>query len=162
MVTTLNQSSLPAYADTSFLGREVSYVPVAGSVTRIEAMDLVDWLSDATASASVTQPADYNTAPLKTWLSDSNNAYAYAYADDIATDEDFLGLTVSGTSFIYNAPSDAALSISVAPVASYTLSSDASDWLEENLTYSDADCVYVATDTTQTSCFARLRFTWSW
>ena len=162
IVTTLSQSSLPAYADTSFLGREVSYVPVAGSVTRIEAKDLVDWLSDATASAVVTQPADYNTATLKTWLSVSGNAYAYAYADDIATDADFLGLTVKGTSFIYNAPSDAALSVAVAPVASYALSSDDSDWLEENLTWSDADSAYVATDTAQTSCFARLRFTWNW
>ena len=162
VATTLSQSALPAYDSTAFLGREVSYVPVSGSVTRIEASDLVAWLSDATASAGVTQPTDYNTATLKTWLSDSANAYAYAYADDLAADEDFIGLTVDGKSFIYTAPSDAALSISVEPVACYTLSSDESDWSADNLTCSDADNVYFATDTAQTSCFARLRFSWDW
>ena len=162
VVTTLDQSALPTYDSTAFLGREVSYVPVSGSVTRIEAMDLVEWLSDATASAGVTQPTDYNTATLKTWLSDSANAYAYAYADDLAADEDFIGLTVDGQSFIYTAPSDAALCISVEPVACYTLSSDESDWSADNLAWSDDDNAYLATDTTQTSCFARLRFGWDW
>ena len=56
---------------------------IGGVLTRIEASDLVAWLSDATASAGVTQPADYNTATLKTWLSDSANAYAYAYGATI-------------------------------------------------------------------------------
>lgn len=162
MTTTLGQSALPTYDETSFLGREVSYTPVAGSTTRIEAMDLVEWLSDATASAGVTQPADYNTVTLKTWLSNPANAYAYAYADDLASDEGFVGLTVDGKSFIYNAPSDTALSITVTPVACYSLSSDESDWSADNLTWSDADSAYFATDTTQTSCFARLRFSWDW
>ena len=162
VTTTLGQSALPTYDETAFLGREVSYTPVSGSTTRIEAMDLVEWLSDATASAGVTQPADYNTATLKTWLADSANAYAYAYADDLAADEDFIGLTVDGKSFIYNAPSDTALSIAVEPVACYTLSSDESDWSADNLTWSAADNAYFATDTTQTSCFARLRFSWDW
>ena len=162
VTTTLDQSALPTYDETAFLGREVSYTPVSGSTTRIEAMDLVDWLSDATASAGVTQPADYNTATLKTWLADSANAYAYAYADDLAADEDFVGLTVDGKSFIYNAPSDTALSIAVEPVACYTLSSDESDWSADNLAWSDDDGAYLATDTTQTSCFARLRFAWDW
>ena len=162
VTTTLGQSTLPTYDETSFLGREVSYTPVSGSTTRIEAMDLVDWLLDATASAGVTQPADYNTATLKMWLSDSANAYAYAYADDLASNEDFIGLTVDGKSFIYTAPSDAALSISVEPVACYALSSDESDWSADNLTWSDNDNAYLATDTTQTSCFARLRFSWDW
>ena len=163
VTTTLGQSALPTYDETSFLGREVSYTPVAGSTTRIEAMDLVEWLSDATASVGVTQPADYNTATLKTWLSDSANAYAYAYADDLAADEGFIGLTVEGKSFIYNdVPSDTALSITVEPVACYALSSDESDWSADNLAWSDADSAYFATDTTQTSCFARLRFNWDW
>ena len=162
VVTTLDQSALPTYDSTAFLGREVSYVPVSGSVTRIEASDLVAWLSDTTASAGVTQPADYNTATLKTWLSDSANAYAYAYADDLASNEDFIGLTVDGKSFIYTAPSDAALCISVEPVACYTLSSDESDWSADNLTWSADDNAYLATDTTRTSCFARLRFSWDW
>lgn len=162
VTTTIGQSALPTYDETAFLGREVSYTPVSGSTTRIEAMDLVEWLSDATASAGVTQPADYNTATLKTWLTDSANAYAYAYADDLAADEDFVGLTVDGKSFIYNAPSDTALSIAVEPVACYTLSSDESDWSADNLAWSDDDNAYLATDTTQTSCFARLRFGWDW
>ncbi len=162
VTTTLGQSALPTYDETSFLGREVSYTPVSGSTTRIEAMDLVDWLLDATASAGVTQPADYNTATLKTWLSDSANAYAYAYADDLASDEGFVGLTVDGKSFIYTAPRDTALSITVTPVACYSLSSDESDWSADNLAWSDEDSAYFATDTTQTSCFARLRFSWDW
>ena len=162
VVTTLDQSALPAYDATAFLGREVSYTPVAGSVARIEAMDLVDWLSDETASAAVTPPADYNTATLKTWLSDSANAYAYAYADDLASNEDFIGLTVDGTSFIYTAPSDAALAISVEPVGCYELSSDETDWLAENLAWSDDADAYLAADVDATSCFARLRFVWDW
>ena len=162
VTTTLGQSTLPTYDETSFLGREVSYTPVSGSTTRIEAKDLVEWLSDATASAGVTQPTDYNTATLKTWLSDSANAYAYAYADDLAADEDFIGLTVDGKRFVYNSPSDSALSITVTPVACHTLSSDESDWAEGNLTWSDADNAYLATDTTQVSCFARLKFGWDW
>ena len=162
VATTLDQSALPAYADTSFLGREVSYVPVSEALTRIEAMDLVEWLSDATASAAVTQPADYNTETLATWLTDPDNAYAYAYADDIAADADFIGLTVNGDGFIYSEPSDAALSIGVEVVGCYTLSSDSADWTSDNLEWSDDAGAYVAADATQTSCFARLRFTWDW
>jgi len=164
IVTTLSGATVPAYDATTFLGREVSYTPVAGSVTHIEAFDLVEWLvADASGSSpTVTQPTDYNTATLKTWLATGNNAYAYAYADDIAADESFLGLTVNGASFIYAAPSDAALSVSVTPVASYTLSSDEGDWSADNLVWSEENGAYVAADETQTSCFARLRFTFSW
>ena len=164
LVTTLSNSSLPSFADTAFLGREVSYEPVAGSVTRIEASDLVEWLvADASGSSpTVTQPADYNTATLKTWLATGNNAYAYAYADDIAADESFLGLTVSGTSFVYTAPSDAAISVSVMPVGCYELSSDESDWSADNLVWSEEAGAYVAADATQPSCFARLRFSFNW
>ena len=164
LVTTLSNSSLPSFADTAFLGREVSYAPVAGSITRIEASDLVEWLvADASGSSpTVTQPADYNTATLKTWLATGNNAYAYAYADDIAADESFLGLTVNGTSFIYAAPSDASISVSVTPVGCYELSSDESDWSADNLVWSEEAGAYVAADTTQDSCFARLRFVCGW
>ena len=164
LVTTLSNSSLPSFADTAFLGREVSYTPVAGSITRIEASDLVEWLvADASGSSpTVTQPADYNTATLKTWLATGNNAYAYAYADDIAADESFLGLTVNGTSFIYAAPSDASISVSVTPVGCYELSSDESDWSADNLVWSEETGAYVAADTTQDSCFARLRFVCGW
>ena len=164
LVTTLSNSSLPSFADTAFLGREVSYTPVAGSITRIEASDLVEWLvADASGSSpTVTQPADYNTATLKTWLATGNNAYAYAYADDIAADAEFFGLTVSGTSFIYAAPSDAAISVSVTPVGCYELSSDESDWSADNLVWSEEAGAYVAADTTQDSCFARLRFVCGW
>ena len=161
VATTLDQASLPAYDATAFLGREVSYVPVPGSVTRIEAMDLVEWLSDAAASADVTHPADYNTETLKTWLSDSGNAYAYAYADNLAADEDFIALTVSGKAFSFVAPSDAVICISVEPVACHTLSSDEADWTADNLTWSDDDGAYLATEETD-ACFARLRFGWDW
>ena len=164
LVTTLSNSSLPSFADTAFLGREVSYTPVAGSVTRIEASDLVEWLvADASGSSpTVTQPADYNTATLKTWLATGNNAYAYAYADDIAADESFLGLTICGTNFVYAAPSDASISVSVTPVGCYELSSDESDWSADNLVWSEEAGAYVAADTTQDSCFARLRFVCGW
>ena len=164
LVTTLSNSSLPSFAETAFLGREVSYTPVAGSVTRIEASDLVDWLvADASGSSpTVTQPADYNTATLKTWLATGNNAYAYAYADDIAADDSFLGLTVCGTSFIYTAPSDASISVSVMPVGCYELSSDENNWSADNLVWSEESGAYVAADTTQDSCFARLRFVCGW
>ena len=133
-------------------------------MTRIEASDLVEWLvADASGSSpTVTQPADYNTATLKTWLATGNNAYAYAYADDIAADESFLGLTVSGTSFVYTAPSDAAISVSVMPVGCYELSSDESDWSADNLVWSEEAGAYVAADATQDSCFARLRFVCGW
>ena len=164
VVTTLTNSSLPSFAETAFLGREVSYTPVAGSVTRIEASDLVEWLvAEASGSSpTVTQPADYNTATLKTWLATGNNAYAYAYADDIAADESFLGLTVCGTNFVYAAPSDASISVSVTPVGCYELSSDESDWSVDNLVWSDESGAYVAADATQPSCFARLRFSFNW
>ena len=163
LVTTLSNSSLPSFADTAFLGREVSYTPVAGSITRIEASDLVEWLvADASGSSpTVTQPADYNTATLKTWLATGNNAYAYAYADDIAADESFLGLTVCGTSFIYTAPSDASISVSVMPVGCYELSSDESDWSADNLVWSEEAGAYVAANAEQ-KCFARLRFVCGW
>ena len=164
LVTTLSNSSLPSFADTAFLGREVSYTPVAGSITRIEASDLVEWLvADASGSSpTVTQPADYNTATLKTWLATGNNAYAYAYADDIAADESFLGLTVCGTNFVYAAPSDASISVSVTPVGCYELSSDESDWSADNLVWSEEAGAYVAADAEQKSCFARLRFVCGW
>ncbi len=164
VVTTLSNSSLPRFADTALLGREVSYSPVAGSVARIEAADLVEWLiaDSESVSPSVAQPSDYNTAALKTWLATGNNAYAYAYADDLAADASFLGLTVSGTNFVYNAPSDAALSVSVTPVACYTLSSNESDWSADNLVWSEDNGAYVSADDTQTSCFVRLRFTFDW
>lgn len=164
LVTTLSNSSLPSFADTAFLGREVSYTPVAGSITRIEASDLVEWLvADASGSSpTVTQPADYNTATLNTWLATGNNAYAYAYADDIAADESFLGLTICGTNFVYTAPSDASISVSVTPVGCYELSSDESDWSADNLVWSEEAGAYVAADTTQDSCFARLRFVCGW
>ena len=164
LVTTLSNSSLPSFAETAFLGREVSYTPVAGSVTRIEASDLVEWLvADASGSSpTVTQPADYNTATLKTWLATGNNAYAYAYADDIAADESVLGLTICGTNFVYAAPSDASISVSVTPVGCYELSSDESDWSADNLVWSEEAGAYVAADATQPSCFARLRFSFNW
>ena len=164
VLTTLSNSSLPAFSDTAFIGREVSYMPIAGSVTRIEAFDLVEWLiADAAGdSPTVTQPADYNTATLKSWLATGNNAYLYTYADDLAANASFVGLTIDGTRFVYNAPTDTAISISVTPVACYTLSVEESDWSVDNLVWSDEADAYVAADATQASCFARLRFSFNW
>ena len=164
IVTTLAGATVPAYDATAFLGREVSYTPVAGSVARIEAFDLVEWLiADAAGdSPTVTQPADYNTATLKSWLATGNNAYLYTYADDLAANASFVGLTIDGTRFVYNAPTDTAISISVTPVACYTLSVEESDWSADNLVWSDEAGAYVAADATQPSCFARLRFSFNW
>ena len=162
VATTLDQAALPAYDSSAFLGRELSYAPAAGSVAKVEAKDLVDWLSDETASAGVEHPADYNTETLKAWLADADNAYAYAYADDLAANPAFAALTVSGMRFLYMTPSDVALSVTPVPVACYTLSPDASDWLEENLVWSDDDGAYRAADETQTMCFARLKFLVNW
>lgn len=160
LATTLSNSSLPNFADDAFLGREVSYVPVAGSVTRIEASDLVEWLiaDSASAEPSVAQPVDYNTATLKDWLASGNNAYA----DELAADGSFVALSVNGRSFLYAAPSDTALSVVVTPVASYALSLYEGDWSADNLIWSDEAGAYVAADTTQSSCFARLRFVCGW
>lgn len=164
IVTTLSGATVPAYDATAFLGREVSYTPVAGSVARIEAFDLVEWLiADAAGdSPTVTQPDDYNTATLKSWLATGNNAYLYTYADDLAANASFVGLTIDGTRFAYNAPTDTAISISVTPVACYTLSVEESDWSADNLVWSDEAGAYVAADATQPSCFARLRFSFNW
>ncbi len=164
VTTTISNSSLPTFADTAFLGREVSYTPVAGSVARIEAADLVEWLiADSEAAfPSVTQPADYNTATLKTWLATGKNAFFYAYAAEIAEDADFIALNVNGSSFTFRAPAATSLAVSVEPVACYTLSSDESDWSADNIVWSEDDGTYVAADDTQTSCFARLRFTFDW
>ena len=164
VTTTLSNSSLPTFADTTWLGREVSYTPVAGSVARIEAADLVEWLiaDSESVSPSVTQPSDYNTATLKTWLATGNNAFSYAYAAEIADDTDFIALNVKGSSFTFQAPASTSLAVSVEPVACYTLSSDESDWSADNLVWSEDDGAYVAADDTQTSCFARLRFYFNW
>ncbi len=164
LATTLANASLPAFAESAFLGREISYTPVAGSVTRIEAADLVEWLiADAGAvSPSVTQPADYNTATLEAWLATGSNAFAYAYADELANDSSFTALTVNGTSFSFTAPSNTALSIAVEPVASYSLSSDTADWSAENLVWSGDAGAYVAADTSQGACFVRLKFVFGW
>ena len=164
VTTTLSNSSLPTFADYALLGREVSYTPVAGSVTCIEASDLVEWLiADAeSVSPSVSQPADYNTVTLKTWLATGNNAYSYAYAAEIEDDSEFVALNVSGSSFTFQTPSSASLAVSVEPVACYTLSSDEGAWSADNLAWSDEAGAYVAADETQTSCFARLRFSFDW
>lgn len=164
LVTTLSNDSLPTFDGTAFLGREVSYTPVAGSAARIEAADLVDWLIADAASPSprVIQPGDYSTATLKAWLATGSNAFAYAYADDIAADSGFLALTVIGDRFIFTPPSDDAISLSVKLVGCYELSSDAGDWSEDNLVWSDADGAYVSADGNAASCFVRIRFETAW
>ena len=58
LATTLTNDSVPECDDTAFLGRELSYTPVAGSVARVEAADLVDWLLSGAEDAGVTLPAE--------------------------------------------------------------------------------------------------------
>ena len=164
VVTSLEDTDfLPSYGatDNPFLGREIGYGQYGSAV--FEAMDLVTWISDTATYYEGYEdilPADYNTATLREWLADADNAYLYAYWDDLEYDDDFVALTVDGTNFVYNAPSDDELSISVSVVGCYDLTT--SDWSEDNLTQSEEDeTIYNATDETDT-CFARLRYSWDW
>ena len=159
---TLSNSSLPDMADYAFLGRSVSYTPVSGSTTAIEAAPLVEWLLEEMddAASTVEQPADYNTATLRTWL--GANGADYVWAAEFAENEDFLPLTVEGTKFIFNEPGASGLCVCVEPVACNTLSSNEDDWSFDNLVWSEDDGAYVAADATEGACFVRLRYTFDW
>lgn len=161
LATTLSNATVPECDDTAFLGRELSYTPVAGSVARAEAADLVDWLLSGAEQAGVTLPADYNTATLETWLAAPGNAQAYAYAAEIAENPSFLPLAVEGETFSWILPSSTTLCVGVEIVGSYTLSADESDWTADALVWSDEAQGYVAAEEAS-SCFARLRFTTAW
>ncbi|MBQ6340903.1 MAG: leucine-rich repeat domain-containing protein [Kiritimatiellae bacterium] len=170
VVTTLSDSSVPTYDATAFLGREVSYTPVAGAVARLEAMALVTWLQEqaADSSSTVAQPTSYNTADLETWLAAASNltaVYAFCWAEQYAADAGFLPLTVSGTSFLYTAPDGGTTdSVSVSVVGTNGLADEAgftADALTEAGT-TDGVTTYVSSDASATSCFARLRFAKGW
>ncbi len=166
--TTLTGSSLPEYAQTAFLGREMSYTTKSGAVARIEANDLVQWLEGVAdgsvelTSATVVQPESYATVDLETWLSDSSNLsaiVAYCYGD--GTEEGDV-LSVDGSSFTFM-PSDKT-SVRVVPLGTYDLNDD---FLESNLSLVGPDAesgAYTATaaDGEATSCFVRLSFTKGW
>lgn len=160
--TTLSNDTLPEYDtdDYPFLARE--YKVAEDVYAAIDAMDLVEWLTKEKADtvSTVTQPDDYNTSTLKTWLADSDNAYMYVYADDLVG-EDFIALTMDGSNFIFNAPADSALSIGVELVGCYSLSLDESDWSADNLAETETSGTYEAAEESDT-CFARLRYFWTW
>ena len=169
IVTTLSGATVPAYDTTTFLGREVSYTPVAGSVARLEAMALVTWLQEqaADSSSAVVQPTSYNTADLETWLDTASNLsaiYAFCWAERYAADAGFQPLTVSGTSFLFTAPDVGTTdSLAVTVVGTTDLTDTAgftADALAEAGT-ADGVTTYVSSDAAA-SCFARLRFAKGW
>ena len=170
IVTTLSGATVPAYDATAFLGREVSYTPVAGSVARLEAMALVTWLQEqaADSSSAIVQPTSYNTADLETWLDTASNLsaiYAFCWAERYAADAGFQPLTVNGTSFLFTAPDAGTTdSLAVTVVGANDLTDTSgftADALEEAGTV-DGVTTYVSSDATAASCFARLRFAKGW
>jgi len=170
VVTTLSDSSVPTYDATAFLGREVSYTPVAGSIARLEAMALVTWLQEqaADSSSTVAQPTSYNTADLESWLNTASNlsaVYAFCWAAQYAADANFKPLAVEGTSFLLTAPDSGTTdSVSVSVVGTNDMADEVgftADALAEAGT-TDGVTTYVSSDATATSCFARLRFAKGW
>jgi hypothetical protein len=170
IVTTLSSATVPAYDATAFLGREVSYTPVAGSVARLEAMALVTWLQEqaADSSSAVVQPTSYNTADLEAWLDTASNLssiYAFCWAERYAADAGFQPLTVSGRSFLFTEPDVGTTdSLAVTVVGANDLTDAAgftADALEEVGT-ADGVTTYVSSDTAAASCFARLRIEKGW
>ncbi|MBQ4198664.1 MAG: hypothetical protein II649_02160 [Kiritimatiellae bacterium] len=174
IATTLEGGEVPEYGATSFLGREMSCT-VGSDVVRIEALPLVAWLKavadGSTVSAvSVTQPSDYATATLETWLGDASNAgavMAFCWADEYAADASFAPLTVDGATraFLYVAQ-DAGTEDSVAvTVVGANGLADESGFTADALTHAGSSggvATYVSADTSATECFARLKFAKNW
>ncbi len=173
VATTLANSSLPTYTDTSFLGREASYTVNGDDVVRIEANELVTWLmavadgSTTLTETTVTQPTDddnnvcYATASLETWLASSSNLdaiLAFCYEDGTA-DTDVL--TVDGTNFTFTASSKSA--VTVTPVGTDDLTAD---FTADAVTLAETSTsgVYTATpaDTSVSQFFMRLLFEKAW
>ena len=169
IVTTLSEATVPAHDATAFLGREVSYTPVAGSVARLEAMALVTWLQEqaADSSSAVVQPTSYNTADLETWLDTASNLsaiYAFCWAERYAADAGFQPLTVSGTSFLFTAPDVGTTGSLAVTVVGTTDLTDAAGFTVDALAEAgtaDGVTTYVSSDAAA-SCFARLRFAKGW
>lgn len=167
VATTLANGSLPTYGDTVFLGREVSYTPVAGAVTRIEASELVTWLLANVGDATIGQPATYNTSDIETWLSDRSNAgtiLAFCYADnaDVEDQADVLEVDVSDGAPSFTFVTSTSSSVKVAVVGTNDLNGEFS---AENLVETnngDGTRTYTSADADATACFARLQFTKGW
>ena len=161
----LADDALPAYTDTAFLGRSVGFTPSGTSDTApLGAFHLVTWLQDqATAEDPLVEtPAAYDSDTLDTWLKTPDNAETYAYASQIEAAPAFAALTFSddGQGFVV-VPPDEGISVSAIPVACYSLSAGAPEWLATNLVQDPDSGVYYPTEETSV-CFATLRFSWSW
>ncbi len=150
-------ATLPTTNATTFLGRTLaaSYTPADGAVCRVEAKPLVDWL--AANAETVTQPASFASADLRTWLADAENLTAFLYADALAADASFVALTVSGTSFVFRAQDAATTGVVTATLQTCADLSDA-DW--QDVDESDlADGVFApGTD----AAFARILYAIPW
>lgn len=127
LTLTYDGATLPATSATTFLGRTLtaSYTPAEGAVCRVEAKPLVDWL--AAHAETVTQPASYASADLRTWLNDADNLTAYLYAEALAADASFATLDVSGTNFVFRAQ-DAATAGVVTATLQYCTDLADPDW----------------------------------
>jgi predicted esterase len=167
---TSDAERVPACGATVFLGRsaDMSYSPLQGVRTRIEAAPLVDWLltESASASSTVVQPVSYGTGDLESWLASADNvpsALRFCYASAYAADANFRPLTVRGRTFLHarqDRGTESAVAVKV--VGARTLSDQfTEDALEDTETDDDA-FAYVAADGTAPSCFARLRLDKGW
>lgn len=157
LTLTYDGATLPTTNATTFLGRTLtaSYTPTAGAVCRVEAKPLVDWL--AANADTVTQPASYASADLRTWLADTDNLTAYLYAESLADDASFAALDVSGTSFIFHAQDAATDGVVTATLQFCTDLADA-DW--QDVAADDiVDEVFAPGTFT---AFARIRYAIPW
>lgn len=159
----LADGALPAHADTTFLGRTVTFTPAGTEdAAPLQAYDLVTWLQEqATAAAPLVEPpATYNTADLDTWLHTPGNAETYAYADQIEASGTIAALTLSddASGFVLTAPDDG-ISLTVTPVGSYSLTDG--EWLPSNLVQDPDTGIYHPSEES-TLFFATLLCTWDW
>ena len=157
LALTYDGATLPTTNATTFIGRTLiaSYTPAEGAVCRVEAKPLVDWLEEN--AASVTMPASYASADLRTWLADADNLTAYLYADSLAADESFAALTVSGTSFVLTAQDAATAGVVTATLQYCTDLADA-DWQD----VADDALVDGAFTPGTDAAFARIHYSIPW
>jgi len=171
-VATTLDGDVPSYADTAFLGREMSLVVNGGDVVRIEANELVEWLmsiadgSTVLETSSVSQPTDdegnvcYSTDVLEAWIADFANRealLAFCYADGI---DGAAVLAVDGNTFTCTATERT--SVAVTLEGTYSMDEEFS---AGNLTVTGpVDSIWSATaaDESATSCFARFVFEKAW
>lgn len=157
LTLTYDGATLPTTNATTFLGRTLtaSYTPAEGAVCRVEAKPLVDWLAEN--AETVTQPASYASADLRTWLADTDNLTAYLYADSLAADAAFAALDVSGTNFIFRAQDAATVGVVTATLQFCTDLADP-DW--QDVAADDiVDEVFAPGTST---AFARIRYAVPW